>query len=148
MNFLIIAFVTYLSFACPQPSPFGFKVQFIGKDRYVSSNVENSRNFCTSIQCLNDADILFTRSSQYSASDPCVDFANFTLGTAIDVGPPNDRDRERSFKRGIHIKMIDRVRRAFIEKKVEKQKMINHLKKCFKGKIHKLSWKLNFFSQN
>lgn len=131
---LIISFAAFLSLASPQPSPFGFKVQFIGKNRYVSANEEMSRKFCTSIQCLSDADILFTRSSQYPTSDPCVDFANFTLGTAIDVGPPNDRDRERSFQRTIHLKLLDRIRRAFFEKKEDKsEKLIINLKKCFKG---------------
>lgn len=116
-NFLFIIFSIYCSsIVSAQPSPFGFKLQFIGKNRYVSSREENSRTFCKSIECLKDADILFTRASQYEASDPCRNFANFSLGTAIDVGPPSDRDQERSFQREIHEKLIDRIRRVYSAK--------------------------------
>lgn len=133
MIFIFFIFALNIIEIFSQPSPFGFKVQLIGKSRYVSDKEINARNYCESIECLTDADILFTRASQYQASDPCINFANFSLATAMDVGPPSERDRERSFMRGIHEKLIDRIRRALMEKiSVKDGKIARQLKITFK----------------
>lgn len=130
--FFTIIFST-LSQISPQPSPYGFKIQYIGKPHYVSPNHEKFGNFCTSIQCISDADILFTRSSQYKASDPCVDFANFTLGTAMEIGPPNDRNAQRGFQKDIEDKLAEGMRRVLSEKIHENdEKIVKNVKKMFK----------------
>lgn len=133
LKFPLLFITNFLSISTAQPSPFGFKVQFIGKNRYVSPSQERSRDFCNSIQCIRDADILFTRSSQYEASDPCDDFANFTLGTAMDVGPPNDRSSQRGFMKEVEEILTDRFRRVMDEKVKKKDgKFVKSVKKLFR----------------
>lgn len=132
----ILIFLIAITHSSSQPSPFGFNLQFIGKNRYVSVEEESTRVFCNSIPCLSDADSLFTRSSQYKASDPCIDFANFTLGTAISVGPVNDRNSQRGFMKDVEEKLVEKFRRALSEKVQESdEKIIQEVKVFFKMSI-------------
>lgn len=113
-------FVIYLNILFPlistQPSPYGFKVQFIGNTRYVSPHEEAQREFCENFWCTNDAEILFTRASQYKSSDPCVDFKNFSVGTALDVGAVNERYPYRGLISEVEFKFWERLRRILAEK--------------------------------
>jgi hypothetical protein len=126
-----------------QPSPFGFHIQFIGKNRYVTQIEQKKRNFCNTIPCLRDADILFTRASQYEVSDPCSDFANFTLGSAQEIGSPNDRYPVRGFLMNIYNQYWHRLRNVLMRKGDRKSEKIvkivkNFFRNCIQSPHHAL----------
>jgi hypothetical protein len=108
--FVIIILVVH--HAAPQPSPFGFKNQFIGHTRYVTPEEEENRNFCNNYWCTNDAHYLFTKSSQYPNVDPCVDFKNFTVNQVDEVDVPDDREQYRGFLTIGYNKMKERLRKV------------------------------------
>lgn len=89
LKFLSTFFIIFK--VASQPSPHGFKIQYIGHPRYVSPKDEQNRDFCENFWCINDANFIFTKSSQYENQDPCEDFKNFTVGKAWEIDAINDR---------------------------------------------------------
>ncbi|KAG5666887.1 hypothetical protein PVAND_014894 [Polypedilum vanderplanki] len=133
LTFLIITSVT------SQPTPYSFKIQFIGNTRYVTPLEESTREFCTNFWCTNDAEILFTRSSQYNNSDPCIDFRNFSVGTALDINAVNDRYVYRGFLSEIEFKFWEQLRRTLAAKILPNDHRVakiakNFFQKCIKSR--------------
>ena len=114
-SFLIIIALKTSSISS-QPSPFGFKNQYIGNNRYVSLTEEQNRTFCENYWCTNDADYLFTKSSQYEGIDPCVDFKNFTVGGIIEIDQVNDRKLYRGVQSTVNDIFSQRLRKVLMEK--------------------------------
>ncbi|KAG5669474.1 hypothetical protein PVAND_017361 [Polypedilum vanderplanki] len=118
-----------------QPSPFGFKNQFIGNTRYVKPEEEQNRSFCNNYWCTNDAHYLFTKSSQYSNIDPCVDFKNFTIDQIVQVDVPDDRQISRGFTSVIEKTYLERMRKTVAAKfdpiKDENSRVIKIIKNTF-----------------
>lgn len=138
LKYFLTLLTSSLHIASSQPSPHGFKVQFIGKTRYVTPQQEQKRDFCENFWCTNDADLLFTQSSQYSSSDPCIDFKNFSVGNALEVAAVNERYPYLGLVSQVEFKFWERLRRILtmkIEKKEEKFFKIakNSFQKCTKS---------------
>ncbi|KAG5668090.1 hypothetical protein PVAND_016045 [Polypedilum vanderplanki] len=136
-NIFLIIFHIHLSHQ--QPSPYTFKNQFIGKTRYVTPEEEENRNFCTNYWCTNDASYLFTSSSQYTDSDPCVDFKNFSVGKAWEINKVSDRRIYRGLQTLAEMTLEERLRKVLSEKYDSKNdnkivKIIkNTFRKCLKS---------------
>lgn len=133
MIILLISILKFTSISC-QPSPFGFNVQYIGSDRYVSKDEEQNRTFCENYWCTNDASMLFTQSSQYPNVDPCVDFKNFTIGKLFEVEQINDRNLYRGLQKNLEDRFYNRIRRVLSEKISETgdNRIVKVLKSTFK----------------
>lgn len=118
MQFCIVFIAIFLkiSSVSPQPSPFGFNVQYIGNNRYVSSKEEQNRTFCENYWCTNDADYLFTKSAQYSDVVPCVDFKNFSVGGIIEIDQVSDRKLYRGMTASVQDINNQRLRKVLMEK--------------------------------
>jgi hypothetical protein len=121
-----------------QSSPFGFQVQFIGQNLSTSQQHEGKEKFCESLWCIFDANILFTRSSQYFDANPCEDFKNFSIGTSMEVSVVNDRYIYRGLSSEIEFKYWEKLRRILVEKIKPKENRVvkitkNIFQKCIKS---------------
>jgi hypothetical protein len=138
MKFASIITIAVLAhnYAAPQPSPFGFKNQFIGHARYFSPEQEEMRTYCSNYWCTNDAHYLFTKSSQYPNVDPCVDFKNFTVNQVEEVDVPDDRKQFRGFQSITRSTFKERMRKVAAAKfdpiKDQNSRMIRVVKNTFR----------------
>lgn len=127
---LLIAFCITSKLITAQPSPFGFRNQYIGS----SENSTQQKNLCTNFWCINDAFYIFSKASQYKGVDPCVDFRNFTVNQADEVDKLDDRYIYRGFPNIVSDKYFHRLRRVLDkpDEKDDKNRIVRVLKNVFR----------------
>lgn len=129
---LLTILLTTIHISLPQPSPFGFNNQFIYNSN--ASKITTKSPICDNFWCVNDANMLFTQSSQYKNVDPCVDFRNFTLSNTIEISQVNDRYIYRGLLVDTERKQLERNRKVLSAKVTGSD---NRIVKVVKGTYQK-----------
>lgn len=109
-----------------------FQSQFIGN--FITEGEASTRHFCSSKECLVDAEILFLAATQNVTVRPCDDFKEFALGTFIKYRALNDRYQYRGLQSDVDDIYREKLRKVLSTKVKKDDTRVFKILKNYFGK--------------